>query len=223
LDGDGLTLLVEADQPAWRPDDGALRVSNVQTGTFSGPTGSTRGQHHHQPGLRVVTPQPTRALWTPRAGMVEATMRAPADPTCMLALWLVGFEESSPLDSGEICVAELFGDAIGPTGSRVRLGIKAHHDPRLRTEVVDVALDIDATQEHTYAARWDARRTVFLVDGAVVATIDQGVDYPLQLMVDLFEFPATGERAAADYPKSALVTAVRGYEPGDTTGPRRGL
>ena len=111
VDG-GLTLRIDADQPAWRPQDGPMRVSNLQTGTFSGPAGSGIGQHRHRPGLSVVTPQPTRRLWTPSSGRVEATMRAPGDPTCMLALWLVGLEES-PEASGEICVAELFGDASG--------------------------------------------------------------------------------------------------------------
>ena len=69
----GLTLRIDADQPAWLPEDGdGLRVSNLQTGTFSGPT---------------------RRLWTPAAGLVEATVSASADPTCMLAVWLVGLFE----------------------------------------------------------------------------------------------------------------------------------
>jgi hypothetical protein len=31
---------------------------------------------------------------------------------------LVGFEESSPADSGELCIAELFGDSVVATGLR---------------------------------------------------------------------------------------------------------
>jgi hypothetical protein len=38
--------------------------------------------------------------------MVEASLRATADPTCMPAVWLVGFEEAAPEQSGEICIAE---------------------------------------------------------------------------------------------------------------------
>ena len=64
-------------------------------------------------------------------------MRATPDPTCMLAFWLVGFE-ASPDASGEICVAELFGNAIGPERSHVRLGVKAHHDPRVATDIKSV-------------------------------------------------------------------------------------
>lgn len=207
----GLELRIEADQPPWRDEDGPMRVSNVQTGSFSGPAGSDRGQHRHRTGLTVLSPQPTRRLWTPSSGLVEATMAASSDPTCMLALWLVGLEERSPQDSGEICLAELFGDALGPERSRVRLGVKAHHDPRLRTEMTDLVLDVDATDEHTYAAAWDSRRVRFYVDDVLVHTVEQGLDYELQLMVDLFEFPAQDVRPRSEYPKSARVTRVRGY------------
>ena len=125
-----LRLRIDADQPAWRVEDGEMRVSNLQTGTFSGPAGSSIGQHRHRPDLTVATPQPKRRLYTPRGGLAEAVMRATSDPTCMLAFWLVGFE-ASPAASGEICVAELFGNAVGPERSRVRVGVKAHNDPRL--------------------------------------------------------------------------------------------
>jgi hypothetical protein len=209
----GLVLLIDADQPAWRDEDGRMRVSNLQTGSFSGPVGSGIGQHRHRPDLLVRTAQPTRRLWTPTSGLVEATVRASADPTCMLAVWLVGFEAASPQESGEICVAELFGHAIGPEGSQVRLGIKAHHDPRLVTDMRDLVLDIDASEEHTYAAAWDRHSVRFFVDDVLVRAVPQGIGYPLQLMVDLFEFPDSDARDPAAYPKQASVRAVRGYRP----------
>jgi hypothetical protein len=98
LGSSGLRLLIEADQPAWLPEDGTMRVSNIQTGSYSGPVGSLSGQHRHRTDLRVHTPQPTRQLWTPSCGLVEVTMRATDDPTCMLAAWLVGLENASPED-----------------------------------------------------------------------------------------------------------------------------
>ena len=208
---DGLRLLIEADQPAWRVEDGEMRVSNLQTGSFSGPVGSTRGQHRHRDDLLVTSPQPTRRLWTPSSGLVEATVRATADPTCMLAVWLVGLEETSPEHSGEICVAELFGHAVGPESSQVRLGVKAHHDPGLRTEMVDLWLPIDATEPHTYAAAWDSDGVRFYVDNRLVHADAQTLSYPLQLMVDLFEFPVDEDRRPGGYPKSAQVLGVRGY------------
>ena len=215
LDAGVLTLRIDADQPPWLPEE-ELRVSNIQTGSFSGPVGSDRGTHRHRPGLTVRTAQPTRRLYTPSTGMVEARLRATADPTCMLAVWLVGFEETAPEQAGEICIAELYGHALGPGGSTVRMGIKAHHDPRLGEDMADIALGIDATDWHTYAAAWTPEETRFYVDDRQVRTLSQGLDYPLQLMIDLFEFPAGPVRDPAAYPKTGQVASVRGYQP---TGP----
>jgi hypothetical protein len=68
----GLELHIEADQPAWREPDGPMRVSNVQTGAFSGRAGSSEGTGRHRlDGPQVVTPQPLRRLWTPTARRCE--------------------------------------------------------------------------------------------------------------------------------------------------------
>jgi hypothetical protein len=147
-------------------------------------------------------------------------MRASGDPACLTAAWLVGFEETSPEDSGEICVVELFGNVIGVHGSQVRTGVKAHHDPRLRTQMQDRVLDLDATDPHTYAAVWDRSRVRIYVDDLLVHTVEQGVTYPLQLMVDLFELPEDEDREPAGYPKSAQVLGVRGYRPRETAAER---
>jgi hypothetical protein len=205
-----LRLRIDSDQPAWRVADGEMRVSNLQTGCFAGPVGFPIGQHRHRPDLTVVTAQRTRRLYTPSAGLVEATMRAAPDPTCMLAFWLVGFE-ASPNASGEICVAELFGNAIGPERSHVRVGVKAHHDPRLSTDMDELALELDATDWHTYSAEWTSERIRFFIDDRLVRSVHQRIEYPLQLMVDLFEFPEDPERDPAAYPKIAEVKAVRGH------------
>jgi hypothetical protein len=206
---DGLTLRIDADQPAWRVEDGELRVSNLQTGSFSGPAGSRRGQHRHRDGLTVVTPQPERRLFTPTRGLVEAELRASADPTVMLALWLIGFEER-PEESGELCVAELFGDAVGPP-ARVNVGVKAHHDPRLTEDMATVELDLDATTWHSYAVEWDQDESRFYVDDRLVHRCGQGMAYPVQLMVDLFEFPRHQEREPGSYPKRGWVRSVRAW------------
>lgn len=204
-------LRIDADQPAWRPEDGQMRVSNLQTGTFSGPLGSALGQHRHRPDLTVVTPTPARRLYTPTYGVFEAELRASPDPSCMLAFWLIGFEEASPEQSGEICVAELFGHAITPDGATVNIGVKAHHDPTLHDDMAEISLDLDATAWHTYTVDWTPEAVRFYVDDSHVRTVHQHLGYPMQLMVDLFEFPAAAERDPADYPKTGEVKAVRGH------------
>ena len=203
----GLRLRIDADQPAWREADGPMRVSGIQTGTFSGRLGSGTGTHRHRPDrLEVVTEQPTRQLWTPSAGEVSVRVSASGDPNCLTAVWLVGFEKSAPADCGEICIAELFGSRAGT----VRLGIKAHHDPRLVDEMQDLPLAIDPTEPHDYAARWSADGVEFRIDGAVVMTSTQRLSYELQLMIDIFEFPDSAARPAQNYPKSAHIHHVRG-------------
>ena len=211
--GAGLRLRIDDDQPAWRDADGGLRVSNLQSGSWSGQLGSSRGQHRHVDGLTVVTPQPERRLYTPRSGLVEARLRASIDPTTMLAFWLIGFEADSPDDSAEICVVELFGDSIGTVTSTLSIGVKAHHDPRMRDDMARIPAALDASAWHTYGAAWTRHRVRFFVDDQLVRTVDQGVDYPMQLMVDLFEFRADETTDARAYPKTGEVAAVRGYRP----------
>ncbi|MGC4000365.1 MAG: glycoside hydrolase family 16 protein [Anaeromyxobacter sp.] len=101
VDG-GLRLRIDADQPAWCPEwNGELRVSSLQTGVFSGPLGSAAGQHHFRPGLVVREPQAPKALYTPRYGLFEIRCRALANPACLVALWMIGYEDA-PERSGEI-------------------------------------------------------------------------------------------------------------------------
>jgi hypothetical protein len=208
-----ITFRIDADQRPWRPEEGELRVSSIQTGTWSGPLGSPHGQHRHAPGQQVRTAQESRRLYTPSTGAVEATLRADIDPTTMLAFWLIGFEEDSPVQSGEICVVELFGKAIGHEMSELSLGIKAHHDPRLTDDMVNPRLPIDTSEWHIYGAEWNADQVRFYVDDALVHTVDQGIDYPMQIMLGMFEFPPGEQLPPGNYPKTGAARSVRGYRP----------
>lgn len=199
----GLALRIDADQAPWRPTDGDFRVSHVQTAHRD-------GQHRVGTDLEIVTPRPARDLWTARAGAVEVVASASSDPTCMLGVWLLGVESGSPEHSGEICIAEVFGREVGSASSTVRLGVKAHHDPHLVDEVLDVPLPFDASLPHAYGARWDRTGCEITVDGTVVHRTDQVLGYPLQLMIDLWEFPEEGASRDADgYPKRATIHQVR--------------
>lgn len=204
----GLQLRIEADQPDWREEDAPLRVANLQTGTFSGGIGSRRGTHRHrEDGLDVRTPTPTRLLWAPSAGRIDVTVSASTDPGCMLAAWLVGTEHLSEEDAGEICVFEIDADAIGAT-TVARSGLKAHGDPRLVTDMTDVEIPYDASRPHTWTVVWGDGETTIGCEGVVVRTIAQAPDYPLFLMLDLFEIGGPG----GSYPKTALLHHVRGWQ-----------
>src|SRR3954452_12679722 len=94
----------------------------------------------------------------------------------------------------------------------MRLGVKGHHDPRLRNDMVDLVLYLETTTEHVYAAEWNNRTVRFYVDERHVHPVEHNLTYPLQLMVHLFDFPIDDKRERVDYPKPAQVRGVLGYD-----------
>ncbi|KTS82348.1 hypothetical protein NS183_16480 [Microbacterium testaceum] len=203
---DGLALRIDRDQPDWREEDAPLRVSNLQTGVFSGPVGSPLGSHRHREGLTVRTETPTRLLFAPSSGRVEITVSASRDVNCMTAAWLVGTEHRSPTESGEICIFEIDADAIGET-TVARSGIKAHHDPHLTSDMSEVALPLDASAPHTWFVQWRSGETVIGCQDRTLRRVAQAPDYPLFLMIDLFEIgPRRGH-----HPKTATIHRVRAW------------
>lgn len=203
---DGLQLRIDADQLDWRLEDAPMRVSNLQTGSFSGEVGSARGTHRHRDGLAVRTTTPTRLLWAPRKGRVDIRLSASDDVGCMVAAWLIGTEHESAEDAGEICVFEI--DARQDSSPwTARTGIKAHNDDRLRTQMTTVALPVDPRQPHTWTVIWGDGETLVGCEGEVVFRSLQSPDYPLFLMFDLFEI---GPHVGA-YPKTATIHSFRGW------------
>jgi hypothetical protein len=136
-------------------------------------------------------------------------MTALADPACMAALWLIGFEDA-PERSAEICVCEIFGRDVTPDEARVGMGVHPFGDPSITDEFAAEPLAIDAREPHVYAADWTPDRVAFSVDGAHIKTVRQSPDYPMQLMLNVYEF-ADGERDPSAYPKVVEVEYVRGY------------
>jgi hypothetical protein len=112
-----LFLQILEDQPPWCPEfDGLTRVSSLQTGVLSGPTGSVIGQHRFNEHVVVREQQAPERLYTPLYGYFEMRARAVAHPSSMVALWMIGYEEA-PEHSGEICVCEIFGATSSPERS----------------------------------------------------------------------------------------------------------
>lgn len=202
-------LLIESDQLPWSPEhNGRLRVSNLQTGVFSGPIGSDVGQHHFTPGLRVSEFHEEQRLYTPLYGIVEARVAAIADPDCMVALWMIGFEDQ-PERSAEICVFEIFGTDIADDHTTVGVGLHPFGDTRIRDDFRNIPAAIDAREFHTYSVEWLPGGIRFFIDDEEVASFDQSPDYPMQLMLNIYEFQSNPTATA--YPKIFEVDWVRGY------------
>ena len=202
---DGLTLEVPVDHPVWCPGDHEppLRVSGVQSGSWSGPVGSTRGQQRFREGQVVVEEQERFEGWLPSPASgparVEVSARMELSPRSMAALWMSGFEDDEAQERcGELCVFEIFGKDLGPDAdpsAEVGVGIKAFRDPALTQDFAAPRAAIDVREPHLYAAEWDAGEAVFSVDGEELRRCPRPPAYPLQLMLAVFDFPqwSTGD------------------------------
>jgi hypothetical protein len=210
LSGGQLHLLIEEGQPPWCPEfDGAVRVSSLQTGVFAGPVGSGIGQHRFNPAAVVREAQPAARLFTPQYGLFEVRAKAVADPRCMVALWMIGYEDE-PAHSAEICVCEIFGRTVAPDRAAVGMGVHPFGDPGIVDDFAAEELPIDAREFHVYAAEWTPEQVRFSVDGAPVRTVAQSPAYPMQLMLGIYEFP--GPEPDGEYPKRFTVDYVRVYQ-----------
>jgi Glycosyl hydrolases family 16 len=213
--GGTLRLLIEPDQDPWsREFTGHLRVSSLQTGAFAGEVGTSIGQHHCQEGIVVREAQRNVALYTPQYGLFELRARALDDPANMVALWMIGFEDE-PTRSAEICICEIFGRDVGPLESRIGMGLHPFGDPAISDEFSVETIGIDARGSHTYSAEWTPDDVAFYVDERLIKVVRQSPAYPMQFMLNIYEFaegPALPS-ALAHYPKRFVVEHFRGYRP----------
>ncbi len=186
-----LTLSIPTDQGLWcagdhKPD---LRVSGLQSGRYSGPVGSTVGQQPYRDGLLVQEEQLPFWGWTPSGGRVDLRARADLSPRSMASLWMVGLEDQ-PERCAEICVMEVFGDAVVPGESAaVGMGLHSFRDPSVTEDFEAVRLPIDIREFHTYSVEWSDGVAEFSVDGSPIRRCTGAPTYPLQLMLAVFDFP----------------------------------
>ncbi len=208
-----LTLSIPTGQGLWcggdhKPD---LRLSGIQSGNYSGPVGSTVGQQPYREGLLVSEEQEPFWGWTPNGGYVELDARAEISPRSMVSLWMVGLEDQ-PERCGEICVMEVFGDAIVPGASTaVGMGLKTIRDPAVPQDFEAVSLPIDLAEFHTYAVQWASGEATFFVDGAPIRSCSGAPTYPMQLMLAVFDFPENSNGADAHLVPTFVVDHIRGW------------
>ena len=212
--GSELRLTIPAEQGLWCAEDHdpALRVSGVQSGVFSGELGSTIGQQPYRDGVVVREFQPTQWGWTPEYGRLEVRARMDLSPRSMAAVWMVGLE-NEPSRSAEICIFEVFGDALsiedGEPTAAVGMGVHPFRDPSITDDFAAPRVAIDVTEFHMYAADWRPGQVDFLVDGGHVRTVHQAPDYPMQMMVAVFDFPNKADAAPADHVPLLALDYVR--------------
>jgi beta-glucanase (GH16 family) len=87
------------------------------------------------------------------------------------------------------------------------VGIKRHHDPRVHDDFSKVTVEADVCDWHTYSVEWTPKSISFYFDEEPLKVVDQSIDYPMQLMLNIYEF----NREAGTGPKEFAVDWVRGY------------
>lgn len=213
--GSELRLTIPPDQGLWcaGEHDPPLRVSGIQSGVYSGEVGSTVGQQPFRDGAVVREFQRTQWGWTPEYGLLEVRARMDLSPRSMAAVWMVGLEDRAER-SAEICIFEVFGDALSSEDGRptaaVGMGVHPFRDPAITDEFDTPRLQIDVSGFHVYAAEWRPGRVDFLVDGDHVKTVRQAPGYPMQMMVAVFDFPDKAGSVPPDHVPELAVDHVRG-------------
>ena len=209
LAGSEVLLTIPPAQGLWcaGDHDPPLRVSGIQSGVFSGEVGSTRGQQPFRDGQTVREAQGAHWGWTPHHGRLEVRARMDLGPRSMASVWMVGIEDE-PERSGEICIFEVFGSALENGTAAVGSGVHPFRDPALTDEFDAPRLEIDVTRPHSYAADWRAGRIDFEIDGRHVKSVRQAPEYPMQMMVAVFDFPAAD--GPDDHVPTLAVDHVRG-------------
>jgi hypothetical protein len=211
-----LRLTILPEQGLWCPGDhDPLRVSGIQSGVFSGDVGSTIGQQPFRDGLTVREAQPVQWGWTPEYGLLEVRARMDLSPRSMASVWMIGLEDE-PTRCGEICIFEVFGDAVAvedgrPTAASVGMGVHPFRDPALVEDFATPRLELDVGDFHVYAAEWRPGRVEFFVDGELTRTVDRAPRYPMQMMIAVFDFPdRPGAAELRDHVPELAVDYVRG-------------
>ncbi|ANE46460.1 glycoside hydrolase [Paenibacillus swuensis] len=209
-----LLLRITEEQMPWSPEfNGDVKVSNLQTGVFAGPLDSTIGQHRFSSECLVREEQPEERLFVPQYGYFEIRAKGLGTPHNVCAFWMIGFEDA-PTRSAEICPFELKGWNVKDGSCTLGFGIHAFGDPAIEEEFFEKEFAMDPTLYHVYAVDWTPEGVDFYIDNELVHRSRQSPDYPMQLMLNIYEVPAaeSGKAEQPVYPSEFAIDYVRCYQ-----------
>jgi hypothetical protein len=186
-------------------------VSGIHSANRSGPLGSPDAPQPFRDGLVVREEQPTMLGFVPFYGEIAVTASAHLTPRSMFSAWMVGLEDR-PERCGEICVMEVFGNTVAEGRVAVGQGVHPFRDPALVEDFSAPTRTLDISRPHTYRVGWRPGEVVFSIDGATTRVSPQAPDYPMMLILGLFDFPAEPGDAAVP---ELRVTEVSGTALGD--------
>ncbi|GMQ31530.1 glycoside hydrolase family 16 protein [Algoriphagus confluentis] len=213
LENGKLILKIDYDQAPWSEEfNGPIRVSSLQTGVFSGPLGTSIGQHRIHPKAMVREEQIPAHTFLPRYGYFEIRAKASANPDNVSALWMIGYEDR-PEHSAELCLVEIKGSNVEGNKAVIGYGIRKFQDPELQDAFFEETFELDVTEFHTYGMEWTQEEVSFYIDGKQIRTIGQSPQYPMQLMLNIYEIPQeNSDRKPENYPQKFTVDYVKVFQ-----------
>ncbi|MBC7410049.1 MAG: glycoside hydrolase family 16 protein [Arcicella sp.] len=209
-----LKLQILKNQKPWCPEfNGDVKCSSIQTGIYAGELGTDIGQHKffNPEKCCVREEQKNQFTYLPLYGFFEIRAKAINTASNVVSLWMIGYEDQ-PEKSAEICIFEIKGAALSKNIAQIGYGIHKFNDPLLTEEFHEDTFELDATKFHIYAAEWTPEKITFYIDNQKIRESKQSPNYPMQLMLGIYEIP-TEKKDAADkiYPKEFIIDYVRGY------------
>jgi hypothetical protein len=90
------------------------------------------------------------------------------------------------------------------------MGVHRFRDPALVEEFETEPLRLDVAVEHTYAVDCRPGALTFAVDGRTVRELGQAPDYPVQLMIVVFDFPGRHRDPDPEPPQMAVRRVTGG-------------
>jgi hypothetical protein len=112
--------------------------------------------------------------------------------------------------SAEICICEIFGDEASEHDAVVGMGVHPFDDPSVTDDFRKLRLPIDVGQWHDYVAVWTEGDLAFYVDGDQVAHVEQSLAYPVQFMLNIYDF---GRASTAAPSTPFAITRFTAYAP----------
>ena len=91
------------------------------------------------------------------------------------------------------------------------MGVHPFGDPAITDEFDAPRVPIDVAAHHWYAADWRPGRVDFSIDGELVKTVHQAPDYPMQMMLAVFDFPEHAASAACCRPRARTRRGRRAW------------
>lgn len=96
---------------------------------------------------------------------------------------------------------------------KIGFGVHPFGDPAIHEEFFEQEFVMDPATFHIYAVDWTENGADFYMDNQLIHRSKQSPQYPMQLMLNIYEIPPqeSGSSAKPEYPSEFAIDYVRCY------------